>query len=71
MSIIRKACEKDIDAVNEIYDHIHTEQEKGAVYTGWVRDVYPKRDTAKASWSFTRAMPKKKAAKDSEWIRTN
>lgn len=30
MSItIRKATEKDIDAVNKIYDHIHTENEKG------------------------------------------
>ena len=44
---IRKATEKDIDAVNEIYDHIHTEHEKGATYTGWVRGVYPKRETAK------------------------
>jgi len=36
---IRKATEKDIDAVNKIYDHIHTENEKGTTYTGWVRDV--------------------------------
>ena len=28
---IRQAKETDIEAVSEIYEHIHTEQEKGAV----------------------------------------
>ncbi|MDO4299828.1 MAG: GNAT family N-acetyltransferase [Clostridia bacterium] len=43
---IRKAIASDIDTINEIYEHIHTEEEKGAVSTGWVRGVYPTRATA-------------------------
>ena len=43
---IRKAKETDIDFIDEIYNHIHTEHEKGNVYTGWVRDVYPAKNTA-------------------------
>lgn len=43
---IRKAVESDIDDVCAIYDHIHTEQEKGNVSVGWVRGIYPIRATA-------------------------
>ena len=46
---IRKATCADIDAVDEIYNRIHSEIENGNAATGWVRGVYPTRETAKAS----------------------
>lgn len=48
---IRKALAADIDAINEIYEHIHTEKEQGQVNTGWIRGVYPTRATAEAALS--------------------
>lgn len=36
---IRKAKEKDIPAVDEIYDDIHTAEESGKVTIGWIRGV--------------------------------
>ena len=43
---IRKATEKDLLAVAEIYSDILTEEEKGAVEIGWRRGVYPTAATA-------------------------
>lgn len=45
----RKAAADDIDRISEIYEMIHTEQERGMTYTGWVRGVYPVRDTAESA----------------------
>ncbi|MBR6767133.1 MAG: GNAT family N-acetyltransferase [Clostridia bacterium] len=44
--MIRKACEKDISAVARIYEDIHTMEEKGLLTTGWLRGIYPVRETA-------------------------
>jgi GNAT superfamily N-acetyltransferase len=44
--MIRKATEKDIDAIEAIYDRIHTEQEQGRTVIGWQRGIYPTRQTA-------------------------
>ena len=44
--IIRKATANDIDAVAKIYDEIHTEIEKGNLFTGWERNIYPSKSTA-------------------------
>lgn len=44
--MIRKATEKDIQAVSRIYDEIHTEEEAGRVTIGWIRDIYPTEKTA-------------------------
>ncbi|MGI6211297.1 MAG: GNAT family N-acetyltransferase [Anaerovoracaceae bacterium] len=44
--LFRKAAPKDIDAVAEIYDKIHTAEESGELRIGWARGVYPIRDTA-------------------------
>lgn len=44
--IFRKAAEKDLPAIAEIYSDIHTEEEKGTVTIGWIRDVYPTAKTA-------------------------
>ena len=46
---IRKAVEKDIDAIAEIYNQIHASAERGEVYTGWIREIYPVRATAEAA----------------------
>ena len=43
---IRKARDTDLDAVTEIYDNIHTAEEAGKLTIGWIRDVYPTRETA-------------------------
>lgn len=46
---IRKAEEKDISAIVGIYDDIHTAEESGNVIIGWIRGVYPVRETAEAA----------------------
>ncbi len=47
---IRKATKQDLLAVAAIYEDIHTEQEQGRIFVGWVRGVYPTLDTAKQSF---------------------
>ena len=44
--MIRLAREGDIDAVAEIYSHIHDGEEMGQSTVGWTRNVYPTRKTA-------------------------
>ena len=48
---IRKADSADLDAIEIIYNDIHTEEEKGNLTTGWIRDIYPTRITAEESIS--------------------
>ena len=43
---IRKAAPCDLDAIEKIYDEIHTAEETGAATVGWIRGVYPTRKTA-------------------------
>lgn len=43
---IRKAVQNDIDAIENIYESIHDEEEKGFTTIGWIRHVYPTRKTA-------------------------
>lgn len=47
--IFRKATVQDIPAIEKIYDDIHTEEEAGRTTIGWIRGVYPTRQTAEAS----------------------
>lgn len=47
METIRKATERDLDAVARIYDHIHDREEQGRATTGWIRGVYPTAQTAR------------------------
>lgn len=47
--MIRRATGKDLQAVADIYADIHTEEEKGNVSIGWIRDVYPTAETAALS----------------------
>ena len=47
--MIRKATAKDIDAVEKLYDAIHTAEENGKQTIGWIRDIYPVRKTAEVA----------------------
>ena len=47
--LFRKAGVQDLDQIAAIYDRIHTLEEAGPVTTGWVRHIYPTRDTALAA----------------------
>lgn len=47
--LVRKARASDLDAIEAIYDRIHTAEERGPVTTGWQRFVYPTRATAEAA----------------------
>ena len=44
--MIRKAEANDIDAVEKLYDAIHTAEENGKQTIGWIRGIYPVRKTA-------------------------
>ena len=44
--MIRKATEKDIDAIEKLYDAIHTAEENGKQTIGWIRGIYPVCKTA-------------------------
>ena len=44
--LIRRATEADIGGVEGLYDEIHSAEEAGALTTGWIRNVYPVRETA-------------------------
>lgn len=43
---LRKAEKKDINRIEEIYENIHNEEEKGITTIGWIRNIYPTRKTA-------------------------
>ena len=47
--VFRKATERDISAVSEIYENITNAQENGGPFTGWQKGVYPTCATAKAA----------------------
>ena len=47
--MFRKATADDIPAIAEIYQEIHTEEEAGRTSVGWIREVYPTRNTAETS----------------------
>lgn len=44
--MIRKAIPNDLDAVAEIYVHIHMQERLKNICVGWIPDVYPTRATA-------------------------
>lgn len=50
MLVFRKATEKDIIKVSEIYEYVHTCTENGDLNTGWVRNVYPTYHTAQTAF---------------------
>ncbi len=44
--LIRKAREEDIDTVEALYEKIHDAEENGTLTIGWIREIYPVRQTA-------------------------
>ena len=44
--MIRKAVKSDLDAVVNIYDEIHQAEEEGFISVGWIRGIYPVKETA-------------------------
>ena len=44
--MFRKAVPGDLDQIAAIYDAIHTEEETGRATIGWIRAIYPTRQTA-------------------------
>lgn len=47
--MIRPANLSDLDRIEEIYNEIHDEIESGRAVIGWIRGVYPVRETAETS----------------------
>lgn len=47
--MFRKAGMQDLDCIEELYNQIHTEEEAGRTTVGWIRTVYPTRQTAAES----------------------
>ena len=43
---ILRAHPSDLDAIEQIYTRVHDDEEKGFATTGWIRGVYPIRETA-------------------------
>lgn len=49
--MIRKATQTDIDKIVEIYQKIFDDEEAGRNTTGWIRGIYPSRETAEQALS--------------------
>lgn len=47
--IFRKAINNDIDAITSIYEEVHEQIESGKIWIGWIKGVYPTRDTVVAA----------------------
>ena len=46
MVVFRKALKENIEKIENIYSDIHTCEETGMLEIGWIRTVYPTRETA-------------------------
>lgn len=59
--MFRKAESGDLDAVAAIYSRIHDNEEAGRTTIGWVRSIYPTRETAadalRRGWLYVAASP--------------
>ena len=47
--MIRKAVNNDLDGIVYLYNEIHSAEEAGLTATGWMRGVYPSRESALAA----------------------
>lgn len=47
--MIRKAVQADVRSVSDIYEEIHTQEEKGEAVIGWRRGIYPTIEDAQAA----------------------
>ena len=46
---IRKAEQKDFEAVTALYERAHDAEETGLIHTGWQRGIYPTAETVRAA----------------------
>jgi len=46
--MFRKAGVHDIDEITALYMDVHTEEEAGRMSTGWIRSIYPTRETVES-----------------------
>ena len=46
---IRKAVKEDVGAVAAVFSALHTAEENGELTIGWVREIYPTEETARAA----------------------
>lgn len=49
--MFRKAVEQDLDRITEIYNEVHTEEEAGRTTIGWIRSIYPTRETVEIAFA--------------------
>ena len=49
--MFRKATEKDLDQITELYSDVHTEEEAGKTTIGWIRSIYPTRATVETAFA--------------------
>ena len=49
--MFRKATEKDLDQITELYSDVHTEEEAGNTTIGWIRSIYPTRITVETAFA--------------------
>ena len=47
--MFRKATLEDLNAIEAIYNDIHTEEEQGRAFINWKREVYPTKETAQSA----------------------
>lgn len=47
--VFRKAKEKDVEPITSIYDEVHEEIESGKIWIGWIKGIYPTKDTVIAA----------------------
>ena len=47
--MIRKAEKRDLEIISDIYEAEHDLEEKGLISTGWIRGVYPSKETAETA----------------------
>lgn len=47
--MFRKATVHDIDEITALYMDVHTEEEAGRMTTGWIRSIYPTRETVEGA----------------------
>ncbi len=47
--MIKKAEKRDLEIISDIYEAEHDLEEKGLISTGWIRGVYPSKETAETA----------------------
>ncbi|MGN1267274.1 MAG: GNAT family N-acetyltransferase [Dorea sp.] len=48
--MFRKATKQDLEQITELYNDVHTEEEAGNTTIGWIRSIYPTRETVETAF---------------------